>query len=181
MPKVAVRKSIIINAPLEKVYESVRDFKQWPVWSPWLITEPECQVTYADDGDQYAWDGNVVGSGEMAVLSEEKPNEITYQLTFLKPFKSQAGVAMNFAAKDGGTEIVWSMDSKLPFFLFFMRPMMTAIIGMDYERGLRMVKEYLETGEVRSKPEFPGQVAVSAVPYLGVRRECSIRRGFDAV
>ena len=129
MPKVTVRKSIVINAPLEKVYESVRDFKQWRTWSPWLITEPECEVTDADDGAQYGWEGNVVGTGEMSVLSEEKPSEITYQLTFLKPFKSQAGVAMNFASKGGGTEVSWSMDSKLPFFLFFMRPMMTAVIG----------------------------------------------------
>ena len=50
MPKVSVRKSIVIDAPLEKVYEFVRDFKPWPAWSPWLITDPECKVSYADDG-----------------------------------------------------------------------------------------------------------------------------------
>ena len=82
MPKVTVRKSVVINAPLEKVYDSVRDFKQWRTWSPWLITEPECTVAYADDGAQYAWEGIVVGAGEMSVLSEEKPKEITYKVPF---------------------------------------------------------------------------------------------------
>ncbi len=63
MPKVSVRKSIVIKASLKTVYESVRDFKQWPIWSPWLITEPECKVTYGDEGRQYAWEGDVVGQG----------------------------------------------------------------------------------------------------------------------
>ena len=61
MPKVSVRKSIVIDAPLEKVYEFVRNFKEWPAWSPWLITDPECKVSYADDGGQYTWEGDVVG------------------------------------------------------------------------------------------------------------------------
>lgn len=181
MPKVSVRKSIVIDAPLEKVYEFVRNFKEWPAWSPWLITDPECKVSYADDGGQYTWEGDVVGAGEMSILSEEKPNEIVYQLTFLKPFKSQAGVAMNFALKGGGIEVAWSMDSKLPFFLFFMRPMMTAIIGMDYERGLRMLKELLETGSAGSKLEFPGEEAMPAQDYVGLRSAASIAEMGEAM
>ena len=45
---------------------------------------------------------------------------------------------------------------------------------MDYERGLRMLKEYLETGEVGSKLEFPGEQAVPAQTYLGLRSTSSI-------
>jgi hypothetical protein len=48
------------------------------------------------------------------------------------------------------------MDSKQPFFQFFLKGMMTSLIGMDYERGLRMLKDYVETGSVPSTLEFPG-------------------------
>ncbi len=110
----------------------------------------------------------------MEILTEEHSKEITYQLTFLRPFKSQAGVAMNFEKKGSKTEVVWTMDSSLPFFLFFMRPMMTAVIGMDYARGLRMLKDYLETGQAGSKLEFPGEGAVPAQAFLGIRSLASI-------
>ena len=174
MPKVHVSKSIFIDAPVERVYGIVRNFRQWPTWSPWLITEPDCAVTYADDGKQYAWDGTIVGAGEMEVVGEAPNEEIVYHLRFLRPFKSKADVAMRFAKRDQGTEVTWTLMSSLPFFLFFMRPMMTALIGMDYRRGLTMLKDYVETGSVPSRLEFPGEQAVASTPYIGIRRGCSI-------
>ncbi len=45
-----------------------------------------------------------------------------------------------------------------------MKNMMQALIGMDYERGLLMLKDYLETGTVacqlsiQGKPNSPAQL-----------------------
>ena len=36
------------------------------------------------------------------------------------------------------------------FFLFWMRRQMELFIGMDYERGLKMLKEWIETGQILS-------------------------------
>ena len=72
MPHVSVQRSTTINAPVETVFAEIRDFKKWPVWSPWLICEPECAVTYAADGKAYDWDGEVVGSGGMVIRDEEE-------------------------------------------------------------------------------------------------------------
>ncbi len=174
MPKIHVSKSVVIEKPIDVVYDAVRDFRQWPEWSPWLITDPECQVTYADDGKQYAWDGKVVGAGEMTICGEEKPSRIDYDLQFIKPFKSRAAVAFAFAQKDGGTEVSWIMDSSLPFFLFFLKNMMTAFVGMDYERGLTMLKDKLETGTVPSELKFPGDTSMEACDYIGIKRQCTI-------
>lgn len=175
MPKINVRKSCLINAPLDKVYQTVRDFHQWPRWSPWLITDPDCQVTYADDGKQYAWEGPVVGSGEMAVRDETPGGAIQYQLTFFKPWKSRAAVQFSFEESHSeGVQVTWSMQSSLPFFLFFMRKMMTAFIGMDYERGLTMLKDQLELGTVPSRLEFPGIGDFAGSPFIGIRTQCPI-------
>jgi len=43
------------------------------------------------------------------------------------------------------------------------------MIGMDYERGLNMLKEYIELGEVNSKMEFIGVKEFPACKYLGVK------------
>ncbi|MFT5404454.1 MAG: hypothetical protein ACI9DF_003297 [Verrucomicrobiales bacterium] len=174
MPKISVQRSIDVASPLTKVYAVIHDFRQWPHWSPWLVTEPECKVTFADDGRQYAWDGKVVGSGNMAISSEDKPQAIHHDLTFIHPWKSQVKVTFALEEKDGGTHVTWAMDSKLPFFQFFLKGMMTSLIGMDYERGLRMLKDYVETGSVPSTLEFPGIQEIKGTSFVGVRTECAI-------
>jgi len=46
------------------------------------------------------------------------------------------------------TKVTWTMNGCVPIFLFFMIGMMKAWIGMDYERGLMMLKELAEKGKV---------------------------------
>ena len=174
MPKIAVNKSIVIAVTPEKAFETIRDFRQWNRWSPWVICEPDCQMTYADDGKSYAWDGKVIGSGSVEMADEQKPQAIDYRLTFLKPWKSKATFSFVFQPEGDGVRVIWTMDSSLPWFLFFMKGMMTAMIGMDYDRGLRMLKDYLETGNVHSKLEYPGQTNFEGFRYVGIRSQSSM-------
>ncbi|MDB4800484.1 SRPBCC family protein [bacterium] len=174
MPKLSVSQSQIISAPLGRVYDEVRDFKSWPEWSPWLVAEPECPLTYSPSGHAYSWNGEIIGSGSMTVSNEEKNKWIDYDLEFLKPWKSKAVVRMSFLEKAGGVEVTWSMDSSLPFFLFWMKGMMVGLIGMDYERGLKMLKDHVETGEVPSSLEFVGEKVITGFSYLGKQRTCTI-------
>ncbi len=174
MPKFAVVRSNVINASPSDVFASVRDFKQWTPWSPWLLSEPDCPVNVAEDGLSYSWEGKIVGSGEMAIVAEEAGSSISYRLTFLTPWKSVSAVRFDFAEKDGGTEVTWAMDSSLPFFMFWMKSMMQAWIGMDYQRGLMMLKDHVETGEVPSKLEFVGQSRFPGAKYVGIRTTCGL-------
>ena len=89
MPRFSVSRTILIQAPLQTVHATVRDFKQWPVWSPWLIAEPDCRVTYADDGKSYTWDGRITGSGEMEVVNENAPNAIQSRTSSTTPSPSR--------------------------------------------------------------------------------------------
>ena len=171
MPKFNVEKSIKIAAPREQVFNTVRDFKQWPKWSPWLNAEPDCKIEYAADGKSYSWDGEIIGSGEMAILSEESPNLITYQLTFLKPWKSTSQVEFRFDSEGEITKATWTMAGSLPVFLFWMKKMTVAMIGMDYKRGLTMLKPYIESGSNPSKLSFTGETTQAACQYIGITTE----------
>ena len=174
MPKIAVNKSIVIAASPEKTYEIIRDFHQWNRWSPWVICEPDCQMTYANDGKSYAWDGKIIGSGRVEIAGEQASEAIDYRLTFLKPWKSKATFSFIFQPEGDGVRVTWTMNSSLPWFLFFMKGMMTAMIGMDYDRGLRMLKDYLETGHVPSKLDYPGQTNFEGFRYVGIRSQSSM-------
>ena len=121
-----IERSIVIDAPTEKVYPLVADFHNWRPWSPWLITEPEAKVTVNEDGKSYSWEGKRTGSGNMTVLDETANRFLNMELNFLKPWKSSSKVRWRFESEGEGTKVTWFMDSSLPWFMFWMTKMMTA-------------------------------------------------------
>lgn len=174
MPKTYVEKSITITANVEKVKSIITDFNHWIHWSPWLILEPDAKVTVSEGGKKQEWDGTRIGAGMMTVIAEGD-TEINYDLTFLKPWKSKA--KCDFIVRkldDNNTKLTWTMEGSLPFFMFFMKTMMERLIGMDYDRGLLMLKEYVENGSVDAKLEFLGDSDYPGCKFVGVKNECTI-------
>ena len=178
MPAYHVERSIIIDIPIERVQNSLRDYKQWPHWSPWLIMEPDATLTYSDRqgqvGANHGWSGVLIGAGSMELM-EVHDDALHMQLTFVKPFKSQAKVGFKLEALAYKTQVVWYMDGHLPFFMFWMTSKMKTFIGMDYERGLQMLKEYLETGTVASYVHIEGTQTIPEQTYIGIPRTCNIK------
>lgn len=173
MPKFHVSKSIKINKSPAEVYQIVADFNHWTAWSPWIITEPETKVTVDAEKKTYHWEGNRTGEGNMIITAEKENESLDIDLTFLKPWKSQGKVRLLIKAYGNGSEVTWTLDSSLPFFLFWMKNMMIALLGMDYQRGLNMLKDYVEDGEVHSKLEFTGKTKFEGCNYVGLRTKTS--------
>ena len=174
MPKTHVEKSIIIAASVDKVKSVITDFNQWKPWSPWFILEPECKESVSVDGKSHEWDGKRIGSGIISIIGE-KESLIQYDLKFLKPWKSEAKT--DFVLEkidDNSTKLSWTMDGSLPFFMFWMKNMMERLIGMDYDRGLLMLKDYIEKGKVEAKLEFLGESQFEAIQFVGVKSECNM-------
>ena len=174
MPNMEVNRSIFIKKPVSTVYEQLNDFNHWSSWSPWLIMEPNVELEVSDDGKYYKWKGEIVGSGEMKVTAEKENVWIDYDLTFFTPYKSMAKVGFKLKEEEGGTLVTWTMSSKLPFFMFWMKRKMESFIGMDYERGLGMLKDYLEDGKVHSELSFKGKNTFDQTKYIGIPRETAI-------
>ncbi len=173
-----IQRSITVSKSAEEVCAIIANFSTWRFWSPWLCQEPECPVNIegepGKEGHAQSWDGKRIGSGEMMLTTIVPAKRLDYQITFIKPWKSQSKVVFDFTENDSSTTITWSMFGTLPIFLFFMKKMMTALVGSDYERGLAMLKEYVETGEVLSKVNVIGEESCDGFYYLGKRRACSL-------
>jgi effector-binding domain-containing protein len=179
MPRYQVQRSIEIKATPEEVFDVVADFGTWTRWSPWLCAEPDAHVTVTSAassvGSVYAWKGEIVGQGEIEHRQLQKGKLIDDEIRFLKPFRSKATVAFEMEAVTDGTRLTWHMRGSLPLFLFWMKSQIEVFIRMDYERGLRMLKEWMETGQVLSKTNIRGMQGVGPLSMLGVRRQCRVQ------
>ena len=173
MPKMEIVRSIEIAAPPEKVFAVVSDLGKWRPWNPWLVTDPSASVDISADGKHYSWRGKRTGSGEMRITAEQSPNSVDLDLTFLTPFKSRAKVGFRIAPTQSGSKVDWTLQSSLPFFMFFFTNVMKNMIAMDYERGLTMLKDYVETGTVPSKIVERGESNYPGCKYVGISTECA--------
>ena len=175
MPAFHVETAVTINVPRSQVHAAVVDFHTWPIWSPWLYVERETVVNYhgspGETGHGYQWQGSKVGEGGMS-LQRSNDQHIECKLNFVKPFKSTARVTFDLVeVEKNQTKVIWSMHSALPFFMFFMIDSMSSMIHADYNRGLAMLKDYMELDSVPSRTTLTGPVDVQTLSYLGYRAE----------
>ena len=172
-----VQRSIVIDIPLLTLRNSLKNFKDWPKWSPWLVMEPDATLTYTAEqgevGDGYAWSGVLVGAGSVELL-EVKDEALKMQIAFVEPHKSSAEMKFCLEEVSAGTKVTWSVEGHLPFFMFWMSGKMQTFIGMDYERGLLMLKEYMETGDVVSYVHIEGVLPMKVQNYIGIPNHSSI-------
>ena len=134
-----VCRDIEIEKTPEFITEFISNFKNWPDWSPWLIMERNCTLTYNGDlgniQSGYEWSGNLVGAGSM-VLTSKSDTQLEMSLTFLRPFKSTAIVKFKAQPTPLGTRVSWVMESRVPWFLFFLKHSVCAPI--KYLSSLRL-------------------------------------------
>lgn len=179
MPKFQVSRSIQIDTSPESVFNTVSDFGTWTTWSPWLCAEPDAKVTVSEDsnsvGSLYSWDGNLVGAGEIEHRKLEPGKYIEEEIRFTKPWKSQSKVTFELEPVGESTKITWNMYGSLPFFMFWMKGMMEALIGMDYDRGLKMLKEHIETGQILSTTKIVGTKSIGPLSMVGVRGKSALK------
>jgi len=124
-------------------------------------------------GHRQEWDGRRIGSGEM-VMAHSSATAYTYDTQFIKPWKSKGTAEFRMEGRGGDTKVTWVMNSGVPFYLFFLKKMMKAWVGSDYDRGLKMLKEYTEKNSVPTETEIIGEQPVPGFHYLGVRKSTSL-------
>jgi len=146
-----VERAATVNAPAEKVFPLISDFRQWMNWSPWEGRDPAMKRSYSGaergKGAVYAWEGNKnVGCGCMEILEASSPSKIVIKLDFLKPFEAHNTAEFTMLPQGGATSVVWVMHGPAPFMSKVMHVFMNMdrMIGKDFEAGLANLKTISE-------------------------------------
>ena len=174
----SIARNININASQDDVFSKVTNLSTWDEWSPWIHAETDCPTTVTgtgtQEGDVYSWDGKLVGSGELEHIKLQSPTKLQQEIRFLKPWQDTANITWNITENGDETKAEWRFNGKMPLGMFWMLPMMSAWIGYDYDRGLKMLKSKLETGVIHSKTVDNNIVDSPEIHYLGIKNSCSV-------
>lgn len=160
----------IIKATPEALFNTVSDFKTWPDWTSWLAHEPDCKLDYSTstdaEGSWYSWDGNIIGAGKMTHDKLTAPDRIEGRVGFTRPMSSESEVYWTFTPVDEGTEVIWGMRGKMPFFFRWMASKMDQWVGKDYEIGLINLAITVGDNSNPFKLGFEGIVETPAQHYI---------------
>lgn len=143
-------KSVVINAPKEKVWQHVSSMNAFNEWNPWMKLDKNMKMTYTGNsgevGDKYCWDSknNDAGAGcqeiKELVVNEKQKTE----MTFIKPFEGQATSEIVLTSEGNSTKVTWTMHTEQDPMMKIMRPMMDYQMGKSYEEGLSNLKKLAE-------------------------------------
>ncbi|HEX9325177.1 MAG TPA: SRPBCC family protein [Reyranella sp.] len=145
-----VQRIVLINAPSDKVFQLIDDFKAWPAWSPYEKKDPAMKRSYgavtAGKGATYAWEGDKnVGQGSMEIV-ESGPRKVLIKLDFLKPFEAHNMGEFILEPKGDSTAVTWAIYGPSPFMSKVIGTFMNIddMIGRDFEKGLADLKAVAE-------------------------------------
>lgn len=142
-------KSVVINAPKEKVWTHIGTMKGMNEWNPFVKMDPNLQIAYSGTGehvgDSYKWKGNdKAGEGEQTI-TEIAPNEkLGAKLHFVKPFEGDAKIAFVLTPEGNGTKVTWVFDNELNAMMKIMKPMMDGNMDKMFGQGLDDLKKLSE-------------------------------------
>ena len=156
-----VKRTASINAPADRIFPLLHDFRTWGSWSPYENKDPTMKRTYSGaaqgKGAVYEWDGDKnVGVGRMEIADTAAPSRVTLKLDFTKPFEAHNIVDFTLEPKGDSTTVTWAMHGPAPY----MAKIMHVLIDMDREGeplATRRFGEDLERARQRGvQIEFDG-------------------------
>lgn len=146
-----IERQITIDAPPERIFPLINDYRRWALWSPWEKKDPGMQRTHSGPdkgvGAVYEWSGNQdVGSGRMEIIQSVPDSRIAIDLHFVTPFTARNTTEFMLEPGGASTVVTWAMYGPSPFISKLMGLFMSTdkMVGGDFETGLAAMKKLAE-------------------------------------
>jgi len=146
-----VARSTTIQAPAEKIFPLINDYRRWPAWSPYENKDPRMKRTYgartSGKGATYAWEGDSnVGAGNMSIADAIPPSKVLIKLNMVRPIEAHNDVAFTLEPQGETTTVTWDMQGSVPYLAKVMHVFIDVdkMVGNDFEAGLAKLKSVAE-------------------------------------
>lgn len=150
--KFRYERSGLIEAPPERIFPYLSDFRLGSEWSPYEKKDPSMKKKFsgpaAGTGSVMEFEGNRdVGAGKLEIL-KVVPNELVeIRLTMLRPFRAENIVTYRLTPESGGTRFSWSMQGDGGFFGKLMNVLIDceAMVADEFSAGIQNLKNRIES------------------------------------
>lgn len=146
-----IERSIDINAPADKIFPLINDYKNWGSWSPYEHVDPNMQRAFsgapAGKGSVYEWSGNKnIGHGRMEILETTPSSKIVIKLDFFSPFEAHNIAEFTMRPLGSTTTVTWAMHGPAPYMAKVMHMIfkMDRMVGGQFQQGLTSMKSVAE-------------------------------------
>jgi hypothetical protein len=141
----------VINAPAEKIYPYLSDFKKGQEWSSYAQVDPHMKVTYTGPDGQVGsvmnFEGNSdVGSGKLEILKTIPNEAVDVRLTMIKPFYGENLIEYRLTKEGDATKFSWAMSGDGGFMGKLMSVLLDCekMIGDQFSKGIENLKTVVE-------------------------------------
>lgn len=139
-----IERTALLNAPGDIVFEQVGSFKKWEKWNPWKEKDPKLKTLFGPDdgkpGSYWLWKSSTAGEGRMTSSKIEDQKQISYTVSFEKPYKTEAEGYLKLEPEGQNTRVTWVMTGRNPFHLRWMNLLLDKWLSPLLESGLEQLK-----------------------------------------
>ncbi len=145
-----VKREIIINAPLQKVFDFLKLLKNQDKFNKWAKADSErhweFKGTDGTIGFIISWNGNKkVGEGEKEIMNIVEGKRVETQIRFVRPMATIADIVMETEfLSDNQTKVSMSNAGTLKYPLNIMIPIAEKIFPKDMDISLLTLKNIIE-------------------------------------
>ena len=151
--KYDVQRSIVINKPVNEVFQYLKMIRNQDHWSPWKSRDTEMKQTFNGvDGTvgfiaRWESDKKDVGVGEQELKGLIENERVDTEIRFLKPWKTvRDGYLLVREIEPSKTEVIWGFkgSNNPPINVMMLFYNMDKSVGKDFDEGLAKLKTTLE-------------------------------------
>ncbi len=169
-----VSREIEINTNPLIVFNQINDFHNWNNWDPWAeidstIINKFDKITEGE-GAYREWTAEKLGNGNMKITNSVLLKQIDFEIS-LSDWSTFYGKFI-FQPTKAGVKVNWTDKGNLPFLARGCGPIFDAMIGTDFEKGLKNLKDYCEN--LPASTENMKLVIWESQPYVYILDSCKV-------
>jgi hypothetical protein len=148
--KYNVQREIIVDAPLQKVFDFLKQLKNQDKFNKWVMLDRDMKKVFkGTDGTAgfiYGWNGNKqAGEGEQEIKNIVEGKKIETEIRFVRPFAAVAYAnLLTEPVSDKQTKVTWTNAGTMKYPMNLMTSMMEKMLGKDMAVSLSNLKNILE-------------------------------------
>lgn len=145
----SVSRSVVIDAPRERIHELCADLEQWPRWTPWFRSAPDLEITLGattrGEGAHQSWVSER-GTGELTFTRCDPDWGVGFDM-LLDDRGRRAASTMCYADVAEGVQVTWELvgDNGFNPLGRFAGLLMDMVVGPMFDEGLARLKLEAET------------------------------------